>query len=93
MAFLPFGYMLDRWRWDVFAGRANYTTTSAETVPPNAAHSAAWNKHWWALRLRYQGVAPPVARSVLSFDPGAKFHVRSAPASWPPPACPRSSLG
>ena len=60
VAFLPFGLMIDQWRWKVFSG---------EIVP------ADYNKSWWALRLKYQGVAPPAARSEADFDPGAKYHV------------------
>jgi peptidyl-dipeptidase A len=60
VAFLPFGLMIDQWRWKVFSG---------EIAPAN------YNKSWWALRLKYQGVAPPVARSEADFDPGAKYHV------------------
>jgi peptidyl-dipeptidase A len=65
IAFLPFGKLIDQWRWDVFAGK---------TKP------ADYNKAWWALRLKYQGVTPPVARSEADFDPGAKYHV---PAGTP----------
>ncbi|XXZ17925.1 M2 family metallopeptidase [Sorangium sp. So ce307] len=65
IAFLPFGKLIDQWRWDVFTGK---------TRP------ADYNQAWWALRLRYQGVAPPVPRSEADFDPGAKFHV---PANVP----------
>jgi peptidyl-dipeptidase A len=60
VAFLPFGLMIDQWRWKVFSGE----------VKP-----ADYNKAWWALRLKYQGVAPPVERSESDFDPGAKYHV------------------
>jgi peptidyl-dipeptidase A len=60
VAFLPFGLMIDQWRWKVFSG---------EIAP------ADYNKAWWALRLNYQGVAPPVERSEADFDPGAKYHV------------------
>jgi peptidyl-dipeptidase A len=65
VAFLPFGLMIDQWRWKVFSG---------EIAP------ADYNKAWWDLRLKYQGVAPPVARSEADFDPGAKYHV---PANVP----------
>jgi peptidyl-dipeptidase A len=65
VAFLPFGLLIDQWRWDVFAGK---------TAP------ADYNKAWWALREKYQGVAAPVARSEQDFDPGAKYHV---PANVP----------
>jgi len=65
IAFLPFGKLIDQWRWDVFSGK---------TKP------ADYNKAWWALRLKYQGIAPPVARTEADFDPGAKYHV---PANVP----------
>jgi peptidyl-dipeptidase A len=65
VAFLPFGIIIDKWRWDVFAGRAK---------------PADYNKSWWALRTRYQGIEPPVARSERDFDPGAKYHI---PANVP----------
>jgi peptidyl-dipeptidase A len=60
VAFLPFGYLVDQWRWKVFSG---------ETKP------ADYNKSWWELRTRYQNIAPPVARSEQDFDAGAKYHV------------------
>jgi peptidyl-dipeptidase A len=60
VAFLPFGLMIDQWRWKVFSGE----------IPPDQ-----YNKGWWDLRLKYQGIAPPVARSEADFDPGAKYHV------------------
>ncbi|MDP9162251.1 MAG: M2 family metallopeptidase [Acidobacteriota bacterium] len=62
VAFLPFGLMIDQWRWKVFSG---------EIKPQD------YNKAWWELRLKYQGVAPPVARSEADFDPAAKYHVAS----------------
>jgi len=62
VAFLPFGLLIDQWRWKVFSG---------EITP------ADYNKAWWELRLKYQGVVPPVARSEADFDPGAKYHVAS----------------
>ncbi|HZI16800.1 MAG TPA: M2 family metallopeptidase, partial [Myxococcus sp.] len=65
VAFLPFGLLVDQWRWEVFSGR---------TKP------ADYNKAWWTLREKYQGVAAPVARSEEDFDPGAKYHV---PANVP----------
>ncbi|MBV9769153.1 MAG: M2 family metallopeptidase, partial [Bryobacterales bacterium] len=60
VAFLPFGLMIDKWRWQVFSGQ----------IPPDK-----YNESWWKLRLEYQGVAPPVPRSEADFDPGAKYHV------------------
>ena len=62
VAFLPFGLLVDQWRWKVFSGE----------VKP-----ADYNKAWWELREKYQGVAPPVGRSERDFDPAAKFHVAS----------------
>jgi peptidyl-dipeptidase A len=60
VAFLPFGLMIDQWRWKVFSGQ----------IPPEK-----YNQAWWDLRRKYQGVAPPVGRSEADFDPGAKYHV------------------
>ena len=65
VAFLPFGLVIDQWRWRVFSGE----------VKP-----ADYNRAWWDLRTRYQGVAAPVARTESDFDPGAKYHV---PANVP----------
>lgn len=60
IAFLPFALALDQWRWQVFSGE----------IKP-----AEYNKAWWALRAKYQGIAPPVARTEADFDAGAKNHV------------------
>jgi len=60
VAFLPFGLLVDQWRWKVFSG---------EITPAN------YNQAWWELRRKYQGVAEPVARNEKDFDPGAKYHV------------------
>jgi peptidyl-dipeptidase A len=60
VAFLPFGLLIDQWRWKVFSGE----------VKPEE-----YNKAWWDLRLKYQGIAPPSARGEEFFDPGAKYHV------------------
>ncbi len=62
IAFLPFGLLIDQWRWKVFSGE----------IKPEE-----YNKAWWDLKLKYQGVAPPSARSEQDFDPGAKYHVAS----------------
>ncbi len=62
VAFLPFGLLIDQWRWKVFSG---------EIKPGD------YNKAWWELRLKYQGIAPPAPRSEADFDPGAKYHVAS----------------
>lgn len=60
IAFLPFGLLVDKWRWQVFSG---------ETPPEQ------YNQAWWDLRGEYQGIAAPVARSEQDFDPGAKYHI------------------
>jgi peptidyl-dipeptidase A len=60
LAFLPFGLLVDQWRWQVFAGKI---------TPAN------YNRAWWDLKLQYQGVAPPTPRGEEFFDPGAKYHV------------------
>lgn len=65
VAFLPFGLLVDQYRWKIFSG---------EITPEN------YNKAWWELRLKYQGVAPPNARTEEDFDAGAKYHV---PANVP----------
>ena len=60
VAFLPFGLLIDQWRWRVFSG---------EIKPAN------YNAAWWQMREKYQGIFPPSPRSEADFDPGAKFHV------------------
>ncbi len=60
IAFLPFGLMVDRWRWGVFNG---------ETSP------AEYNDAWSANMLKYQGLVPPGPRPADAFDAGAKYHI------------------
>jgi peptidyl-dipeptidase A len=60
IAFLPFGLLMDKWRWGVFNG----------TIKP-----ADYNDAWTALRLQYQGITPPAERGAEAFDPGAKYHI------------------
>ncbi len=60
IAFIPFGLLVDQWRWKVYSG---------EITPEN------YNTAWWELREKYQGIAPPVNRDANAFDPGAKYHV------------------
>lgn len=57
---MPFGLLVDMWRWDVFSGQVKETE---------------WNQHWWHLREKYQLLSPPRERSENDFDPGAKYHV------------------
>jgi peptidyl-dipeptidase A len=60
VAFIPFGLLIDQWRWKVFSG---------EITPAN------YNAEWWRLREKYQGVSAPSPRTEQDFDPGAKYHV------------------
>jgi len=60
VAFLPFGLLMDKWRWDVFSG---------------ATRPEDYEEAWTALRLQYQGVVPPEKRPDTAFDPGAKYHI------------------
>lgn len=60
IAFMPFGLLVDKWRWQVFSG---------ELTP------ATYNEGWWNLRTQYQGIRPPEARPNSFFDPGGKYHV------------------
>jgi len=63
VAFLPFGLLIDKWRWDAFAGK---------TAPGD------YNAAWWKLKEKYQGVSAPEPRTANDFDPGAKYHVASS---------------
>ncbi|MGX7952757.1 M2 family metallopeptidase [Tsuneonella sp. HG249] len=65
VAFLPFGLLIDRYRWDLFSGK----------VQP-----ADYGKHWHDMKLKYQGIVPPVERGADTFDAGAKYHI---PANVP----------
>jgi peptidyl-dipeptidase A len=60
VAFLPFGLLIDRWRWQTFSG---------ELKPED------YQKGWTDMRLKYQGIVPPSARPADAFDPGAKYHI------------------
>lgn len=60
VAFLPFGLLVDQWRWKVFS----------HEIPPSK-----YNEGWWNLRTKYQGVSAPTVRTEKDFDPGAKYHI------------------
>ena len=60
VVFLPFAYLMDLWRWDVFSGQ-----TDADNL----------NCDWWKLRYELQGIKPPSIRNEGHFDPGAKYHI------------------
>lgn len=60
IAFIPFAYVMDAWRWKIFGDEST---------------EANMNREWWDLRLKHQGVSPPVKRSENDFDPGSKYHI------------------
>ncbi|XP_071039889.1 angiotensin-converting enzyme [Parasteatoda tepidariorum] len=62
IAFVPFGFLIDKWRWKVFDGSIKTTEL---------------NKAWWEMRLKYQGVCPPLLRTEKDLDPAAKYHIPS----------------
>ncbi|XP_068833594.1 angiotensin-converting enzyme-like protein Ace3 [Capricornis sumatraensis] len=63
IAFIPFAYLMDLFRWKVFDG----------TIEKDV-----YNQEWWNLRLKYQGLCPPIPRTEEDFDPGAKFHISAS---------------
>uniref|UniRef100_A0A7N5KD44 Angiotensin-converting enzyme n=1 Tax=Ailuropoda melanoleuca TaxID=9646 RepID=A0A7N5KD44_AILME len=63
IAFIPFAYLMDLFRWKVFDG----------TIQKDV-----YNQEWWNLRLKYQGMCPPIPRTKDDFDPGAKFHISAS---------------
>ena len=89
IAFLPFGLLIDKWRWEVFSGR----------ITPER-----YNQAWWDMRLQYQGIAPPGPRSESDFDPGSEvsrrrkrplcplFHRRYSSVPVPPGSLENSGL-
>lgn len=60
VASLPYGLLIDKWRWDIFSGNIK---------------QSEWNKHWWDLRETLQRITKPIQRSEHDFDAGANFHV------------------
>lgn len=60
ISILPWALLVDKWRWAVFDG----------TVGPDQ-----YNKAWWDLVQKYQGVKSPVQRADDGFDAGSKFHI------------------
>lgn len=62
ISFMPFAYMVDKWRWQVYSG---------QTKP------ADYDKAWWELREKYQGISRPAPIEADGFDAGAKYHVAS----------------
>lgn len=60
VAFLPFGLLIDKWRWGVFDG----------SIPQDQMQ-----KGWTDLRLQYQGIVPPAPRDETKFDAGGKYHI------------------
>ena len=89
-AFLPFGYLVDQWRWDVFSGKIkpeNYNKAWWDLrLEPYSLKKTSRLKNdsrissfsiWFLFRCRIQGVSPPIVRSEKDFDPGAKYHIAS----------------
>ena len=60
VSFLPFGYLMDKYRWDIFEGNTSLSKL---------------NQAWWNLRCEMQGVSPPVPRNEGDFDAGSKYHI------------------
>ncbi|XP_074080542.1 angiotensin-converting enzyme-like isoform X2 [Macrotis lagotis] len=60
IAFIPFSYLVDQFRWKIFDGQIS---------------KEFYNQEWWNLRVRYQGICPPVPRSEEDFDPGSNYHI------------------
>jgi len=60
IVFLPFSYLIDKLRWEIFSGSVD---------------SSEYNTRWWELREKIQGIKSPVERSEDDFDAGAKYHV------------------
>ncbi|GAU87322.1 hypothetical protein RvY_00196 [Ramazzottius varieornatus] len=59
IAFLPFGLVMDMYRYDVFNGKISMQEL---------------NRKWWEYVVKYQGICHAVPRDESDFDPGAKFH-------------------
>ncbi|XP_057374872.1 angiotensin-converting enzyme-like [Daphnia carinata] len=59
---LPYSLSLEKWRWAVMAGE----------IKPDQ-----YNRVWWNMKLKYQGIVPPIPRSEKDFDPASKFHIVS----------------
>uniref|UniRef100_A0A8C4RH50 Angiotensin-converting enzyme n=1 Tax=Erpetoichthys calabaricus TaxID=27687 RepID=A0A8C4RH50_ERPCA len=57
---LPFTYMLEEWRWQVFEGK----------IPRDR-----WMKTWWEMKRNLVGVAEPVPHDETYCDPPTLFHV------------------
>ena len=60
LAPLPYNFLVDKWRWRVFEGNITENT---------------YNSEWWKLRVKYQGMEPPVLRTTNAFDPASKYHI------------------
>ncbi|XP_034050500.1 angiotensin-converting enzyme 2 isoform X2 [Thalassophryne amazonica] len=60
VATLPFTYMLEEWRWQVFYGEIT---------------KDQWMKRWWEMKRELVGVVEPLPRDETYCDPPALFHV------------------
>ncbi|XP_029646875.2 angiotensin-converting enzyme [Octopus sinensis] len=63
LVFIPFSYVVDTYRWKLFSGKIK---------------ESEYNKAWWDMRCKYQGLSAPVSRSEEDFDPGSKMHIANA---------------
>ncbi|KAJ3342651.1 hypothetical protein HDU93_001631 [Gonapodya sp. JEL0774] len=62
IAVLPWTFLMDKWRWEVFEG-----------LP-----SDQWNTRWWQLITKHQGLKAPKSLDTEApdaFDPAAKYHI------------------
>ncbi len=67
VAFLPFAYVMDKYRFALFRGQINVNNEL--------------NAKWWEMRITYGGIMPPIERhDPKNFDAGAKYHI---PANAP----------
>lgn len=60
VAFMPFGYLIDLYRWKVFDG----------SIPPEKL-----NEEWWRMRRDLEGLIPPVSRNENNLDAVSYFHI------------------
>jgi peptidyl-dipeptidase A len=56
--------------------RFEYDLYAAELSPDQ------WNQHWWKLKARYQGIAPPSPRDERYCDAATKTHINNDPAQY-----------
>ncbi|MDX1396203.1 MAG: M2 family metallopeptidase [Gemmatimonadota bacterium] len=68
VAFMPWSAgVMTRWESELYAGDLDEATL---------------NSRWWELKLRYQGIVPPIARDERHLDAASKTHVTNDPAEY-----------